>query len=263
MKRSNVAALPRQGSWPAPEAPGAPQNAMNLLCIDTTSPALVLALVRPGQPLVGRVCDTGGQHAEVLLPELGELLAEAQLDRANLDAVGVTLGPGGFTSVRVGLATAKGLCLGRGRALYGVSSLRALAFGVLSSASPAGAIGVVTRAYRGEVYAALYAPGAGGLLELLAPFHATPAAAALRLTAAAADAGVGPVGLLGDGAALYPEAFTVPQQFIALAPELQVLTPAALAAALLDEVVAERARDLATLEPEYLKPPDAALPKAR
>ena len=263
MKRSNVAALPRQGSWPAPEAPGAPQNAMNLLCIDTTSPALVLALVRPGQPLVGRVCDTGGQHAEVLLPELGELLADAQVDRAALDAVGVTLGPGGFTSVRVGLATAKGLCLGRGRLLYGVSSLRALAFGVLSSTSPAGAIGVVTRAYRGEVYGALYAPRAEGLLELVAPFHATPDEAARRLTAAAAEADGASVGLLGDGAALYPEAFADPQRFLALPPERQGLTPAALAAALLDEVRAERARDLATLEPEYLKPPDAALPKAR
>lgn len=263
MKRSNVAALPRQGSWPAPEAPGAPQNAMNLLCIDTTSPALVLALVRPGQPLVGRVCDTGGQHAEVLLPELGALLAEAQLDRGALDAVGVTLGPGGFTSVRVGLATAKGLCLGRGRALYGVSSLRALAFGVLSSAAPAAAIGVVTRAYRGEVYAALYTPRAGSLLELLAPFHATPDVAAQRLMAAAVEAGVGPVGLLGDGVALYPEAFADVERTSPLDPALEVLTPEALAAALLDEVQAKRERDLVTLEPEYLKPPDAALPKAR
>ena len=127
---------------------------MNLLCIDTASPALVLCLVTADRPLVGRVCATGGQHAEVLLPEIGALLEEAQLDRARVDAVGVTLGPGGFTSVRVGLATAKGLCLAGGRTLYAASSLRALAFGALPGVA-SGPLAVVTRAYRGEVYAAL------------------------------------------------------------------------------------------------------------
>jgi len=264
MKRSNVAALPRQGRWPPPEALESPQNAMNLLCIDTTSPALVLALARPNAPLMGRVCATGGQHAEVLLPEIGALLAEAQLDRASLDAVGVTLGPGGFTSVRVGLATAKGLCLGRARPLYATSSLRALAFGALTGSEPAGAaVAVVTRAYRGEVYAALFALDAGSTREVLAPFHATPELAALQLANAATDARIGPVGVLGDGVAQSPEAFADPRHFLPLPAALSLLSPEALGAALLDEVGANRTRDVAALEPEYLRPADAALPQTR
>lgn len=237
---------------------------MNLLCIDTTSPALVLALARPGVPLVGRVRETGGQHAELLLPEIGELLATAQLDRASVDAVGVTLGPGGFTSVRVGLATAKGLCLGRGRPLYATSSLRALAFGALAEGAPGGeCVAVVTRAYRGEVYAALYTQSAGTVVEKLAPFHATPAAAAEQLARAAAEARLGVVGVLGDGVSLAPEVFADAQRFQGLPLAFTALSPAALVAALLDEVQAERARDVASLEPEYLRPPDAALPQPR
>lgn len=237
---------------------------MNLLCIDTTSPALVLALARTGEPLVGRVRETGGQHAELLLPEIGELLATAQLDRASVDAVGVTLGPGGFTSVRVGLATAKGLCLGRGRPLYAASSLRALAFGALAEGEPGGqAVAVVTRAYRGEVYAALYTRSAGAVVELLAPFHATPTEAAEQLARAAAEARLGAVGVLGDGAAVAPQVFADPQQFHGLPLALSALSPAALVAALRDEVQAERARDVSNLEPEYLRPPDAALPQPR
>lgn len=234
---------------------------MNLLCIDTTSPALVLALSRTGKPLVGHVRETGGQHAELLLPVIGELLAEAELNRADVDAVGVTLGPGGFTSVRVGLATAKGLCLGRGRPLFATSSLRALAFGALSGAEPAcQEVAVVTRAYRGEVYAALYARDGGTVRELLGPFHATPELAAEQLSRAASEAGLGAVGVLGDGAALTPLAFA---DFRTLPSTLTALSPDALVAALLDEVLAARTRDVAALEPEYLRPPDAALPQPR
>ena len=235
---------------------------MNLLCIDTTSPALVLCLVTADRPLVGRVCATGGQHAEVLLPEIGALLEEAQLDRARVDAVGVTLGPGGFTSVRVGLATAKGLCLAGGRTLYAASSLRALAFGALPGVA-SGPLAVVTRAYRGEVYAALYAADGSSLREVLSPLHATPDAAAQQLRQAAAEAGFGAVAVLGDGVAQAPEAFADPARFTLLPASLASLTAEALGSALLDEVRAGRTRDVTTREPEYLRPPDAALPQVR
>lgn len=235
---------------------------MNLLCIDTTSSALVLCLVTTDRPLAGRVRATGGQHAEVLLPEIGALLEEAQLERSGVDAVGVTLGPGGFTSVRVGLATAKGLCLGGGRSLYAASSLRALAFGALPGAA-SGPVAVVTRAYRGEVYAALYAADGSSLREVLGPLHATPEAAAQRLSRAAAEAGLGTVAVLGDGVAQAAEVFADAAQFELLPASLASLTAEALGAALLDEVRAGRSRDVTTLEPEYLRPPDAALPQAR
>ena len=244
---------------------------MNLLCIDTTGRSLVLALVLPGQPLVGQAVDTAGKHAEVLLPELGALLQRAQLDPAAVDAIGVTLGPGGFTSIRVGLATAKGLCVARARALYATSSLRALAFGAFgeSGASGAGAA-VVTRAYRGEVYAALYCLGdvrEGGdgvtnVEELLPPFHGTPEAALVTLEAAAADARLDRIQLTGDAVDSVVAAGATGARWVPPATS-DGLTPQALAAAMRAEARAGRERDVATLGPEYLRPPDAALPKPR
>ena len=238
---------------------------MNLLCIDTTGRALVLALVAPGRSLVGRVIDTAGKHAEVLLPEVGALLADAELDVGAVDAVGVTLGPGGFTSIRVGLATAKGLCVARERALYATSSLRALAYGAPLGGANAG-VAVVTRAYRGEVYAALYAAGSAGLGELgelVAPLHASPSEALEALSAAARDAGLGAVRVTGDATALVRAECTRSELWELLPEATTVLTPEALAAAMGAEVSAGRTRDVVTLGPDYLRPPDAALPAAR
>jgi tRNA threonylcarbamoyl adenosine modification protein YeaZ len=247
---------------------------MNLLCIDTTGRSLVLALVLPGRPLLGHVVDTAGKHAEVLLPEIGTLLQRAELEPAAVDAIGVTLGPGGFTSVRVGLATAKGLCVARPRVLYATSSLRALAFGA-QPGEPAGdgatpwttGVAVVTRAYRGEVYAAMYrAHGVGGEVtavdELLPPLHATPEAARASLESAASSAGVSAVQLMGDGAESVVQAGASGAPWVH-AGASEPLTPRALAAAMLAEVQAGQTRDVAALAPEYLRAPDAALPKAR
>ena len=69
--------------------------------------------------------------------------------------------------------------------------------------------------------------------------------------------------VLGDGVAQAPEAFADPARFTLLPASLASLTAEALGSALLDEVRAGRTRDVTTLEPEYLRPPDAALPQVR
>ena len=240
---------------------------MNLLCIDTTGRSLVLALVQPGRPLRAQVVDTAGKHAELLLPEIGALLRSAGLESAALDAVGVTLGPGGFTSVRVGLATAKGLCVARARPLYATSSLRAIAYGLLAEAEtalpatsqPMG-VAVVTQAYRGEVYAALYVAQGAQLAELLPPFHASPEGALAALTAAADEQELVARCLVGEAVQALQTSGAATSWPVG---ELTSLTPAGLAAAILNEVHEGRVRDVAALGPEYLRPPDAALPRAR
>ncbi len=245
---------------------------MNVLCLDTTSRSLVLALCAAGELRAERVLDTKGKHAEVLLPEIASLLEAAGLARAEVDAVGVTLGPGGFTSVRVGLATAKGLCLPRDRPLYGCSSLLALAWGV-PAAGEAQAVGVVSRAYRGEVYAALYLRAARDaapprMRTLLAPFHGEPEGVAAELRRAAAGAGLKSMRLVGDGRQVQRAAFADASCFLEVDAAggadagVHLQQPAALADALWAEVVAGRRRDLAELEPEYVRPPDAALPSS-
>lgn len=127
---------------------------MKLLAIETATEACSVALVtgegRDQRQRVGpRV------HAEVLLPWIAELLAEAGLGYADLDAVAVDRGPGGFTSLRLGLGVAQGIGLAHGLRCHPVSSLAALAL----AARPEGFHGRMLAALdarMGEVYAAWF-----------------------------------------------------------------------------------------------------------
>src|SRR5690606_33068886 len=102
-------------------------------------------------------------------------------DKRELDLLAVGLGPGGFTSVRVGLATAKGLSLARDLPVVGISSLLALARGL----SPSGGLSAAfVDAGRGEVYAAFYDLDAPA--PLLEPTLGEASALARRIAAAAA-----------------------------------------------------------------------------
>lgn len=113
---------------------------MLILAFDTATAVATSALVRDGEVLGERSCP-----AAVLLRAVDDLLGEAGLSPAGLDAVVVGVGPGSFTSTRIGIATARGLCLALDLPAAGVSTLAALAAGA------SGALPVVD-ARRGEVF---------------------------------------------------------------------------------------------------------------
>jgi len=99
---------------------------MNLLAIETATRACSVALVHDGR-LLQRSGMDARMHAEVLLPWIGELLAEAGIGFQDLDALAVDRGPGGFTSLRIGLGIAQGIALAHDLPCHPVSSLAALA----------------------------------------------------------------------------------------------------------------------------------------
>src|SRR4029079_8026141 len=96
------------------------------------------------------------RHATGLLTE-AERAAEAAGGWEAVDLLGVGLGPGTFTGVRVGIATAHGLRVSRGLPARGVCTLDALARGIREAVEGAPALAVLD-GWRGEVFAALYAP---------------------------------------------------------------------------------------------------------
>lgn len=129
-----------------------------VLAIDTATPAVTAAVVvRDGSGGI----DVAGQritldaraHAETLTPNVVAAVADAGLTMADLDAVVVGCGPGPFTGLRVGMATAAAYGHALGRPVYGVCSLDAI--GVLTT----GEVLVVTDARRREVYWAHYRDG--------------------------------------------------------------------------------------------------------
>jgi tRNA threonylcarbamoyladenosine biosynthesis protein TsaB len=112
----------------------------------------------------------GHRHADTLLGFLDAALGRQELQRSDLGLIGVSRGPGGFTGVRVGMATARGLSLGLGIALWPVCSLRGLAAYGQSSGR---LLLPLIDARKGEVYGALYRFDAlGACEELMAPIVA-------------------------------------------------------------------------------------------
>ncbi|HEX4718785.1 MAG TPA: tRNA (adenosine(37)-N6)-threonylcarbamoyltransferase complex dimerization subunit type 1 TsaB [Thermoleophilaceae bacterium] len=112
---------------------------MNVLGFDTsTSAASVCVLRTDGQafefiPRVERLSEPPG-HARELMPAVDRLMREAGLGFGDLDALGVGIGPGGFTGLRIGIATAHGIAQSAEVPLHPVLSLAALAAGIESDA---------------------------------------------------------------------------------------------------------------------------------
>lgn len=136
---------------------------MPFLGIDTATGRGSIALARD-RCLVGEVVlEERGAHARDLLPGLDALLRGAGLRSADLAGIGVTTGPGSFTGVRVGMATAKGLAYALDIGVSGLSTLEALALAALRDLEPTPpAICPVLEAGRGEVYATVFRTGPGG-----------------------------------------------------------------------------------------------------
>lgn len=98
-----------------------------ILAIDTATTQVVIATGSPGGVTDGISTWTAGyRHGETLLPSIGRFLGEQNIRRSRLTGIVVGTGPGAFTGLRVGLATAKGMAHGLGIPLAGVSTGQAL-----------------------------------------------------------------------------------------------------------------------------------------
>lgn len=176
---------------------------MRLLALDTATPATTVALALADEKLLTRRHDPGAGerpgHVRELLPLALELLDEAGIGVAQLDRIAVGVGPGTFTGLRIGVATARALAHAHAVPLVGVSTLRALAAGVTGPDPAAPAVLAVLDARRGEAFAAAWAgaqaidPGSAPLLEPAALTPEALAAAAARLPAGAVAVGDGAV----------------------------------------------------------------------
>jgi tRNA threonylcarbamoyladenosine biosynthesis protein TsaB len=141
---------------------------MKLLAIESSSGRASVAL-DCDDDIRERVLDGRRGHSESILDAIGELLAEAELSCAALDAVAFGIGPGAFTGLRLACGVAQGLALGAGLQVIPVSSLAALAL-----QSPRSRVLVATDARMGEIYHARYLLAEGRALELAGPMCSPP-----------------------------------------------------------------------------------------
>jgi tRNA threonylcarbamoyladenosine biosynthesis protein TsaB len=137
-------------------------TAMNLLALDTSTEACSAALVCDGA-LIERSELAPRRHAELILPMIDGLLAQAGISRRRLDGIAVGRGPGAFTGVRLAISIAQGLALGLDIPVVPVSSLAALA--LEAPGQPGAAILAVIDARMGEIYAGAFRRGTDGLVQ--------------------------------------------------------------------------------------------------
>jgi len=210
-----------------------------LLTFDTASPRVSVALLDAGpdatRVAAEAVSEQTMRHGEQLAPLIERVLADAGVSRHDVTAVGVGVGPGPFTGLRVGLVTARTLGLVLDVPVYGVCSLDALAVEAVDTGAVAEPFLVATDARRKEVFLAAY--DAAGV-RVSGPVVDKPAAVASDLP------------VVGEGATLYPEAFPRP------------VGPQRPAAAWLGVALVEERVELLDPDPLYLRRPDAEVPGA-
>ena len=131
---------------------------MTLLAIESATDSVGVALIRDDGGSAERVHQGGRAHAELLAPAIEEVCVVSGCTIGDIDRIAVDVGPGLFTGLRVGVATAKALAQALGAAVLGVTSLDILAAATAARFDPGEArpVVAVVDARRGEVFAAAY-----------------------------------------------------------------------------------------------------------
>lgn len=215
---------------------------MALLALDTSTELCTVALLKDGR-LTGELrqkVKTG--HAGMLLQLIDNLLTLCDCPKTSIDHIAVGRGPGSFTGIRIGIATAKGLAMALNCMLSGVCSLDAMAYGARPSRIP---IMPIMDARKGEVFCARYAPDG----ERLTPY--------LNLSPEQVRAAVEQETLLiGTGLELYGAtlAATLGSNYL---PGPQVLWHPS--AAMIGTLASEHPEKYTDVTPLYVRASDAAL----
>jgi tRNA threonylcarbamoyladenosine biosynthesis protein TsaB len=230
-------------------------SSSTLLALDTATLTASAAVVRVTPGAAPEVLAEGdaetGSHSERLMPLVVDVMERAGVTLDALDAIAVGAGPGSFTGLRIGLATAKGLAFAAGKPLWLVSSLGALAWS-MDGAGDALRVPVLD-ARRGELYAGFYRVDAG-VPRAVAPERVMPPADLTAAIAAVPRVGDGAVAIGGDALAAHADALA------ALPPAVRRLTGRATPPAVGVAVMAaagDRADGLAHGAPAYLRPSEA------
>lgn len=137
---------------------------MKILAVETATSCQSVAVLDGARVLARSDEDAGGAHARRLVPTIDRLLKASGVTLPGLEGLAVSIGPGSFTGLRVGLATMMGLRAATGLPLAAVPTLEALAWNVPGAAVP---LCPILRARTGEVYWARYRWTGQGTLQVL------------------------------------------------------------------------------------------------
>ncbi len=225
---------------------------MRILALDTSTAACSVAVVAGNDVIAHRFMAMARGQSEALVPMIEEVLVTAGLDVCDMDMLAVTVGPGAFTGVRIGLATARALALASGLPLVGLSTLEVLAGAVDAELrKDAWVLGAIDTK-RGDFYAQFFDTA-------LMPVGDSRVATSQALCEELDQAPQGrPIVLAGDGAAALAEYCAAHEATV----DLRISASLHPDAVTLAQLAAKREMPLpgvARPAPIYLRPPEARI----
>jgi len=221
-----------------------------ILAMDCAAGACSAAVARGGDILARRYEPMSRGHAEALMPMVEEVLGQAGTNYAGLDLLAITVGPGGFTGVRIGLAAARGIALAGGLPLIGLGTLEALAHGVPEGERRNRTVVAALDSRRADLYVQSFADD---LTPLNKPGALMPESLEATIPEGkivfVGDASERAMAVIGDERTMLSTARTAPN-----AEVLAILAGTRYAAC------KARGAKWPPAEPLYLRPPDAKIP---
>ncbi len=221
---------------------------MLILALDTSTLVSSVALVEPGKVIAELNQETRLTHSEMLMPHIEDVLKRAEKTVQDISAIAVSIGPGSFTGLRIGLATAKTMAYTRGVPSIGISTLESLAWNC-----PVEGVNLVPMldAQKGNVYTARYRYDGTRMIE-------SEAASVKSYNEAVAD-----LAALGEPCRLFGERKTVrapeelPANIRMASPHLFTARAASVALAVMDRFLRGESDDVMQLEPLYIRRAEA------
>ena len=222
---------------------------MNLLAVDTSTSSCSVALFNGHRLLAEELYTAGKTHSRHLLSIIHRILSRCACEPKDIQGIAVTVGPGTFTGLRIGISTVKGIAAATGTSVVGISSLAALAYPLAMLDRP---VVAMIDARRGEGYHAQYQVGAI-VSDLSAPVSvSTPDTAASTLPERAV--------LVGSGAVLYREMFKARYPRIGFADATShVIRAASVGMLAMARFEGQDVDSIDSLIPEYIRKSDAQI----
>lgn len=146
---------------------------MLILAVDSSTPVAGAALVEDHRVLNESFINYKKTHSETLLPTIDRIMEECECCLADLDALAITVGPGSFTGLRIGMATVKGIALAAHKPIVALSTLDTLA---ANAAGSDDLVGALLDARKNELYYGFYRMGEQGPQAMLEAMVGPPQA---------------------------------------------------------------------------------------
>ncbi len=223
---------------------------MRILGIDSSTPGCSVALLNNGTIVSEQIADPQPSYSKYLLQMVDQVLKEGEARLNDVDGFAVTIGPGSFTGLRIGVSLLKGFILATEKPFVGVNSLEALAGTVDSPGIP---VCAALDARKQEVYAAVFQKNNDGLRLLLNESALAPEALCERIEV--------PTLFIGNGAQRYRDVFrkSLGDRFVEPAAPAKISTAASVAQLAARRFDTQKNFDLNHLQINYIRKIEAEL----